>query len=89
VYVSNGIDYAYHELNAQTGELIRTVSLLSQYHVWHNLRITDDGVMMSGNTATTARSLSVYELANGQSSIMSSFQIPDFGRSDYFYPIGT
>ncbi len=89
VYVSNGIDYAYHELDAQTGELIRTVSLPSQYHVWHNLRITDDGVMMSGNTATTARSLSVYELANGQSSIMSSFQIPDFGRSDYFYPIGT
>ena len=90
LYVSDGAGYHYYILDAATGTLQQTVSLPEQYFFWHNLRMTDDGAMLLGNSATSANSYSVYlcTAGSGKPSALMSYSNADFGRTDYFYPAG-
>ena len=90
LYVSDGLQYKYYVLNAATGALESTISLPTQYHVWHNLRITEDGQMLLGNSATAAGTQTVYATAigGGNPTSVASYTNSGFGRTDYFYPFG-
>ncbi len=90
LYVSNGADYEYYVLNASNAALQKTVKLKEAYLVWYNLRITEDGVMLLGNSATNANNISIYKAAPGAGdpAAIMSYNNPDFGRTDYFYPLG-
>ena len=90
LYVSNGADYEYYIVDAATGKLQKTVKLPSSYLVWYNLRITEDGLMLLGNSATNANSISIYKATPGAGdpASIASYVNPDFGRTDYFYPLG-
>ncbi len=91
LYVSNGADYEYYVLNAADAALQKTVNLKETYFVWYNLRITDDGVMLFGNSATNASNISIYKTTPGTGDPVSiaSYSNPEFGRTDYFYPLGS
>jgi len=90
LYVSDGANSKYYILNAASGTLENTVTLPTQYHLWHNLRITGDGQMMLGNSATNASSQWVYAMQAGGSNPtnVATYSNSGFGRTDYFYPFG-
>lgn len=96
IYLSHSIDgdnpvYKYHIINASTGSLIQSVTLPDKYMAWNNLRITEDGKLLLGNSATSAASQNIYTAALGSNntSTVASLNNTDFGRTDYFYTIGT
>lgn len=90
LYIADGAAYKYHIVNASTGDLEKTVDMPAQYFAWHNLRITPDGAMLLGNSATSADAQSVYLCQPGadKPEVLASLSNPDFGRTDYIYPAG-
>ena len=90
LYVSDGVNKKYFVLNASTGATEKTVTLPDEYFVWHNLRITADGMMLLGNSGTGANYQYVYKSAIGGNSPESAaaYNNSGFGRADYFYPFG-
>ena len=90
LYIADGTDYAYHILRARDGDWVSTVDLPEQYFTWHNLRITEDGTMLLGNSATSANSVNLWTtpIGSGKTVSIGSFNNSDFGRTDYLYPAG-
>lgn len=84
--------YEYYILNATTGILDRTVDISTSYSFcMHNLRITDDGEMLFGNTRAGTTKQYFYYSGLGETNItaVEPWLFAGFGRSDYFYPFGT
>lgn len=90
LYVSDGANSKYYVLNAASGAMESTVSLPTQYFIWYNLRITDDGHMLFGNSATNAGNQSVYvsQVGGNSPTNAATYSNSGFGRTDYFYPFG-
>ena len=90
LYVADGTNKKYHVLNASTGAVEKTVALSDEYFQWHNLRITEDGKMLLGNSATGANYQNVYTcaLGSGTPESAAAYNNSGFGRTDYFYPFG-
>ena len=90
LYVSNGENMNYLVLNASDGALQKTVELSNNYFAWYNLRITADGALLFGNSATGSANFAVYSapLGKGTTITLASYSNSSFGRSDYFYPMG-
>lgn len=91
LYVSDGTNKKYYVLNASTGATEQTVNLPDQYFVWHNLRITEDGMMLLGNSGTGANYQKVYATTIGGNDPdnVGDYTNSGFGRTDYFYPFGS
>lgn len=88
LYMADGAGSRYFILNAATGAVEQTVGLPSQYFLWHNLRITGDGRMLFGNSATGDSHQYVYacNLGGSEPENVASYYNSGFGRADYFYP---
>lgn len=91
LYVSDGVNYRYFIIDAQTGKLEKTVALPEQYFAYHNIRMTDDGALLFGNSAVASSSMSIYKDVPGvgKPSVLASLTVTDFGRSDYLYSAGS
>ncbi len=90
LYMSDGNNKKYYVLNAATGALEQIVDLPNQYFQWHNLRITEDGTMLLGNSGTGANYQYVYTSTIGGNNPenVETYNNAGFGRTDYFYPFG-
>lgn len=90
LYLADGTNKKYHILNASNGAVEKTVALSDQYFLWHNLRVTEDGKMLLGNSATGSNYQYVYSCALGSDATESevAYNNSGFGRTDYFYPFG-
>lgn len=90
LYLSDGGNSKYYILSAATGALEQTVELPEQYFVWHNLRVTTDGTMLLGNSATGANYQNVYAVTPGGDAPVNvgAYNNSGLGRTDYFYPFG-
>lgn len=91
LYVPNQAAGTFAVVNAVTGskEATRTVA---QSAFWqHNLRITADGQMLLGNSASASNSVMVKasDIAQGGAEDVATLTTTGFGRTDYFYPYGT
>ena len=90
LYMADGTNSKYYVLNATTGAVEKTVTLPTKYFHWHNLRITEDGQLLLGNSGTGSDSQSVYACALGsdEPENIATYENSGFGRADYFYPFG-
>lgn len=90
LYLADGTNKKYHILNASNGAVEKTVALSDQYFLWHNLRVTEDGKMLLGNSATGSNYQYVYSCALGSDDTESevAYNNSGLGRTDYFYPFG-
>lgn len=89
LYMSDGAN-KYHVISATTGAVEQTIQLPEEYFVWHNLRITSDGMMLLGNSGTGSNYQNVYATTVGGNNPenVGEYNNSGFGRSDYFYPFG-
>lgn len=81
----------FHILNASTGAVEQTVTIsgLASNFCGHNLRITNDGKMLLGNSGSGNINYYVYtNTLTGTSPTLAASYSENFGRSDYFYPFG-
>ncbi len=92
LYVPDHVNGKFHVVNATSGELVSTQTLTSTGSYLHfNLRITDDGKMLLGNTNAGTKETATVEVvtsnlsSGGQESLGTGLLS---GRSDYFYPYG-
>ena len=90
VFVADGANSKYYIVNAATGARKQTVDLPEEYFAWHNLRITSDGTLLLGNSATGSNYQTFYTapLGSGTTETLSAFNNTGFGRTDYFYTYG-
>ena len=90
IYIADGANSRYYILNAANGEPQQTVDLPEKYFVWHNLRITEDGMLLAGNSGTGSNYQYVYSspAGSGTPSEAATYNNSGFGRTDYFYPFG-
>lgn len=90
LYMADGANSKYYVLNASTGAVEKTVTLQTEYFQWHNLRITEDGKMLLGNSGTGENYQSVYACTPGSDAPenLETYNNSGFGRADYFYPFG-
>lgn len=89
VYVSDGATHKYSILDAATGQLKQQVDLPNEYFQFHNLRFTEDGQLLFGNSGTNANYQSVYADVEDQVTLLKKMTHAEFGRTDYFYPYGS
>ena len=82
----------FHKLNASTGAVEQTVTIsgLASNFCGHNLRVTEDGMMLLGNSAAGTSTYRVYtNTLTGTTPTLAATYSESFGRSDYFYPFGS
>lgn len=88
LYIPDKANGSFAVVDAATGSLLATHSIGSPAFWQHNLRITDDGVLLMGNTAAGSTNLAVKQgniNADGYSDLGTQ---PITGRCDYFYLYG-
>ncbi len=88
LYIPNKNEGSFAVINATTGALQTTHTIGTSAFWQHNLRITDDGVLLMGNTASGSTSLSIKKgsiIADGYTDLATQTIA---GRCDYFYTYG-
>ncbi len=91
LYIPQKDKGTFHEVNASTGKLIATRTIGTSSFLHHNLRITDDGQMLLGNTeAGTKVTSNITVLTSNVSSGGQATAGTGLmgGRSDFFYTYG-
>ncbi len=89
LYIPNKDDGTFVVINATTGSVQATHSLGNAAFWMHNLRITDDGALLMGNTGAGSTTLSIKQgsiSADGYSDLGTQ---SISGRCDYFYTFGS
>ncbi len=90
LYIADKALGGYHVVDAATGNLEETISVGYTDFAQHNLRITQDGQMLFGNTGSASTNAIIRLRSwNMTTNVMSELTKTSItGRSDYFYSYG-
>ncbi len=89
LYISDRTAGGYHVVDPANGNLIGTVLTGETGFYAHNLRITNDGQMLLGNTGSASASSLVVKSWNMNTETLTSLSSDKLtGRCDFFYPYG-
>lgn len=89
LYIPDKNTGTFAVVNAETGSL-QTMHTIGTSAFWqHNLRITDDGKLLMGNTAAGSTSLQIKMGSVSSDGYDDLASVSITGRCDYFYPYGT
>ncbi len=91
LYITDKAAGAYHIINASTGAFQQTDKVGYTDFEQHNIRITQDGQMLFGNTgsassASAALKLRAWNMNTETMTALGTFTLGS--RTDYFYPYG-
>lgn len=88
LYIPNKNDGTFAVINATTGALQTTYTIGTSAFWQHNLRITDDGILLMGNTGSGSVSLSLKKGSINADGYTDLETQTIAGRCDYFYTYG-
>ncbi len=88
LYVSYKKEGQFHVYNAATGAKETEVTTGEKKYWMHNLRITDDGQMLVGNTNGAAATMRIHACLLEDGTMKKLLDVDLDGRSDFFYPYG-
>lgn len=90
LFIPNVENGTFAIIDDATGELVMNKSIDDAAFWQHNLRITQDGQMLLGNSSATTAKMQVWtsSVANGGAEGPTTYSLSGLGRTDYFYPMG-